>query len=163
MLKELEPIVDQLELNRATLHEALEGTSPEQLEHRMPGSEWSIKDALAHLAANEAILTEVIVNIAIGSDETEREFDSDAINAQQVERGRALTFEQVWRELEENRHKLLRFLNSLTPAQLQRRGSHPYEGMMNVREFLVVLYSHEREHVQEIVEAARQLKQERNG
>ncbi len=157
MLKELEPSVDQLQMVRQSLLEALRGLTPEQLSRKMPDSEWSIKDALAHLAGNETLLTQVLMNIASGSDESEVEFDSDAVNAQQVERAKQLSAEQVIQELAENRNDLLQFLDSLTPEQVERRGSHLYEGMLDVREFLVVLYSHEATHGREIVEWARQL------
>ncbi len=158
MLKELELIVDQLNMPRRMLRQALMGLSDEQLQDKMPGYEWSIKDALAHLAGNEALMTQVLVNIATGQDESEREFDNEAENAAQVARGKRETVAEIWRELDENRRKLLEFLDSLTPAQLERHGAHPYQGKMNVREFLVVLYTHEATHVRDMVEWAQQLR-----
>ncbi len=160
MLKELEPAVDQLNMTRQTLRTSLQGLSEAQLQVKIPGSDWSIKDTLAHLAENEALMIEALVNIASGRDEPEREFDNDAINAEQVARGKNKTTAQVWQELDENRAALLGFLDSLTPEQLERRGSHPYEGMMNVREFLVVIYTHEATHSRDIIEWARHLRRE---
>ncbi len=158
MLKELDPIVDQLNMPRRMLRQALAGLNDEQLQEKMPDYDWSIKDALAHLAGNEALMTEVLVNIATGKDESEREFDNEAENAAQVARGKHMTAAEIWRELDENRRKLREFLDSLTPAQLERHGAHPYQGKMNVREFLVVLYTHEATHVRDIVEWAQQLR-----
>ncbi len=157
MLKELEPIVDQLSMPRRMLREALAGLSDERLQEKMPGYDWSIRDAMAHLAGNEALMTGVLVDIATGRDESEREFDNEAENAAQVARGKHKTVAELWAELEDTRGKLLEFLNGLTPEQLERRGSHPYQGMMNVREFLVVLYTHEATHVRDMVEWARRL------
>ncbi len=158
MLKVLEPIVDQLSMPRRMLREALAGLRDEQLLEKMPGYDWSIKDALAHLAGNEALMTGVLVSIATARDESEREFDNEAENAEQVARGRNKTVAEIWRELDETRRALLAFLDTLTPAQLERHGAHPYQGKMDVREFLVVLYTHEATHVRDMVEWARQLR-----
>ncbi len=158
MLKQLEPIVDQLNIPRRMLREALAGLSDEQLQEKIPGYDWSIKDALAHLAGNEALMTEALVTIATGRDVPEREFDNEAENAAQVARGKSKTSAELWRELDETRRFLINFLDTLTPAQLERHGAHPYQGKMNVREFLVVLYTHEATHARDIVEWAQQLR-----
>ncbi len=158
MLKELEPLVDMLDMTRRNLRRAVEGLTPEQYNERMPHSEWSIKDALAHLAGNEALLTDALEAIATGQGTSEREFDNEAENRQQVARGRTLTVPLVWAELDASRQRLLNFLDRLTYEQLTRRGTHPYQGMMTVREFMTVLYAHDETHTREIVEWARHLK-----
>ena len=109
MLKELEAIVDQLSVPRRMLREALAGLTDEQLQEKMPGYDWSIKDALAHLAGNEVLMTRVLVSIATGRNESEREFDNEAENREQVARGKHMTTAEIWRELDENRHQLFGF------------------------------------------------------
>ncbi len=52
MLKELEPLADQLRMIRQELLEMLDRLDPEQLRVPFPGQTWSIRDALAHIAAN---------------------------------------------------------------------------------------------------------------
>lgn len=158
MLKKLELTVDLLALTRRTLRQALEGLTPAQLELKMPGEDWSIKDALAHLAGNEALMLRALESIVVGSTQSEQGFDNEAQNRAQVERGRTLTLAQIWQELDANRRRLLDFLNGLTPEQIERRGTHPYQGMMTVREFLGIIYSHEQTHVREMVEWARRLR-----
>ncbi len=162
MLQELEPFVDMLSISRRNLWRAIESLPPDELLLRMPRSEWSIKDALAHLAGNEALMTKALQNIATGSQESEREFDNEAENRAQVARGRQKSLDQVLHDLEESRRRLLELLDGLTREQLERRGNHPYQGQMTVREFLAVIYTHEETHTREIVEWARQLKKKKD-
>ncbi len=158
MLKELDALCDMLDMTRRNLKRAVEGLMPEQYDMLMPHETWSIKDALAHLAGNEALMTDALEAIANGGGMSEREFDNEAENRKQVARGRTLTVAQVWAELDANRQRLLDFLDHLTPEQLARRGTHPYQGMMTVKEFMTVLYAHDETHTREIVEWARHLK-----
>ncbi|MGE5139051.1 MAG: DinB family protein [Rudaea sp.] len=163
MLRELEALVDMLSISRRNLWRAIESLSPDELLLRMPGSEWSIKDALAHLGGNEALMTKALQNIATGSQESEREFDNEAENRAQIARGRQESLAEVLQDLEESRRRLLELLDGLNQEQLERRGSHPYQGEMTVREFLTVIFTHEETHTREIVEWARQLKKKDSG
>lgn len=158
MLHELEPQVDLLDMTRRNLRRAVEGLTPEQMQVPLPHQTWSIKDVMAHLAGNENLLIDALQTIATGQGADEREFDNEAENRRQVARGRTLTVPQVWEELNASRARLLEFLDKLTPEQLKRRGTHPYQGMMTVREFMTVLYAHDETHTREIVEWARHLK-----
>jgi hypothetical protein len=158
MLKELQPLVEQLRMTRRNLWEVVEGLSIEQLLEKMPGSDWSIKDALAHLAANEALMTDILRSIANGGDANVTEFDSDEINAQQVAEAKDKSLAEGWRELDRNRRELFTLLEHLTPKELERYGTHQYQGMMNVKEFLVVIYSHEETHCREITDQARRFR-----
>ena len=158
MLKELDPLVDQLQMVRRNLWEAVEKLSIEQLVQKMPGGEWSIKDALAHLSANEALMSDVLESIANGTEPPASGYDTDSINAEQVAEAESKTVAQVWQDLDESRRQLSIFLQRLTPEQIERRGSHPVQGMLNVREFLVLIYSHEATHGREIIEWTRRLK-----
>ncbi len=157
MLKELDPLVDQLQMVRRNLWEAVEKLSIEQLVQKMAGGEWSIKDALAHLAANEALMTDILESIANGTEPPASGYDTDPINAEQVAKAEDKTVAQVWQDLDESRRRLMMFLQTLTPEQIEWRGSHPLQGMLNVREFLVLIYSHEATHGREIIEWARRL------
>lgn len=158
MLRELEPLVDQLQMVRRNLWEAVEKLSIEQLVQTMPGGKWSIKNALAHLAANEALMTDVLESIANDTEPPVNEYDTDPINAEQVAQAEGESVAQIWQHLDESRSWLLKFLSTVTPAQVERRGSHPAQGMLNVREFLALIYSHEATHAREIIEWARHLK-----
>ncbi len=159
MLKEIEPLADQLEMVRRELWNTVEGLTIEQLLEPFPDREWSIKDALAQLAANESLMTDVLRSIATGSrSPLADDFDNDRFMAEAAARCRDKTLLEVWQDLEESRRKLLTLLESLSPVQLERRGSHPSQGMLSVKEFLAVIYSHEASLVRAIVEQARRLR-----
>ena len=161
MLKELDPLADPLRMIRAELLETLDRLTPEQLRVPFPGRDWAIRDALAHLAANESLMTDVLASIA---NETASplppDFDNDRFNAETVARAKSSSAAELRGALEASRSKLFNVLESLTPGQLERRGSHPLQGWLTVKEFLVVMYAHETVHVREIVEHARQILKE---
>jgi uncharacterized protein (TIGR03083 family) len=159
MLRELEPFADQFKTVRRELRDAVAGLSPEQLRAPFPRGDWSIRDALAHLAANESLMTDVLQSMAAGAPSPlSADFDNDRFNAETVAKAKSLSVDQVWGELEESRSKLFRVLESLAPQQLEQCGTHPLQGELTVKEFLVAMYAHETIHTREIVEQARRLR-----
>ncbi len=159
MLKQIEPLADQLAMLRQELWGTVEGLTVEQLLEPFTDRAWSIKDALAQLAANEALMTDVLRSIATGAPSPlADDFDNDRFMADAAAKCKDKTLAEVWQDLEESRQKLFTLLEELTPAQLERRGSHPSQGMLTVREFLAVIYSHEASLVRAIVEQARRMR-----
>ena len=158
MIKELQPIADQLAASRTQLFHAIEGLSDELLRVPFPGREWSIKDTLAHLAANEALMTELAEGIARGkSTHLPKDFDNDRFNAESVAARRDRSVRQVLEELVRSRQRLFKFLGDVKSDQLLRRGTHPLQGELTLREFLVVMYAHGVTHTREIEEQVRRL------
>jgi uncharacterized damage-inducible protein DinB len=161
MLKELEPLADQLRMIRQELLDTLDRLTPEQMRVPFPGRPWAIQDDLAHLTANESLMTDVLASIATsGPSPLPDDFDNGRFNAETVARAKDESILQLRDDLEASRRKLFNVLAALTPEQLEQRGSHPLQGLLTVKEFLVVMYAHEVEHVREIVEQARRLKRQ---
>ncbi len=159
MLKELEPLVDQLKMCRGDLQQALDGLIPEQLFQPFPNAQWSIKDEIAHIAADESLQTELLRSIATGAPSPlPPDFDPQKYDQEGVAKSRDKTLAQVWSDLEQSHARLLNLLDSLTPEHLERRGSHPLQGMLTVKEFLVIIYSHEVNHVRGIIEQVRRFR-----
>jgi uncharacterized damage-inducible protein DinB len=159
MIKELQPIADQLAASRTQLFHAIEGLSDELLRVPFPGRDWSIKDTLAHLAANEALMTELAEGIATGKHtHLPNDFDNERFNAESVAARRDHSVRQVLEELVRSRQRLFKFLGDVKSNQLLRRGTHPLQGELTLREFLVVMYAHGVTHTREIEEQVRRLK-----
>jgi hypothetical protein len=86
------------------------------------------------------------------------DFDPQAYDREGVEKSRNKTFAEVWHDLDASGEQLFALLESLMPEQLERRGEHPLQGMLTVKEFLVIMYSHEITHVRGIMRQARRLR-----
>jgi uncharacterized damage-inducible protein DinB len=158
-LKELQPFIDQMNLSREKLWKALDGLSIEQLLEPMPNGDWSIKDALAHIVMSEPILTETLRRILAGKDASvPPDFDTDEANAVQVAGAKAMSLAELWLALDEDRTRLFKLLDAVTPEQVARRGAEGNQGALTVKEFLTVMYAHEEMHAREIVAYAWRLK-----
>lgn len=159
MIKDLEALVSRLKRSRLQLYGSIANLNEAQMNVPIPGGEWSIKDHLAHLAANEALMTELAECIATGqSTRLGADFDNDKFNAESVAARRGKSTNEIMDELAASREKLNAFLESVTPEQLSKRGEHPLAGWLTIKEFLVVINAHELTHAREIEDHARRLR-----
>ncbi len=159
MLKELQSLADQLTFTHENLKRQARGLTPEQLRERLPGGDWSIQDVLAHLAANESLMTDVLSGIATGDTSVlPQDYDNDRVNAKAVQSARTDSIDQVLTALEQSHLKLMSALETITVDQLARRGVHPLQGWLTAKEFLVVMYAHKETHCRELTAHARRLR-----
>ena len=82
-------------------------------------------------------------------------YDNDVFNARQVAKRKEQSVPQVLDELKTIHRDLSAFLDGVTPEQLTRMGEHPLEGEISLKDLLVVIYSHEVNHCNEISNALR--------
>ena len=163
IIKELEPIADALAMSHEQLRRAIDGLSEEELLVPFPGRDWSIHDALAHLAANEVLMTELAEDIARGTrTKLPDDFDNDRFNAESVAARRDKPTREILEEIDRNEQGLFKFLSRVDSEQLERRGTHPLQGELTLRELLTVMYVHRVTHTTEMVEQARRLKRNAN-
>lgn len=161
MLKELEPLISQYARSRETLFKSIRGLTDEQLDDCMPGRDWSIKDTLIHIATNEHLMTQLLHDIANGTNTAlAATFDNQKFNDVQVAAGRAKTIAQIHADLDDSYRHLIQVLETITPEQLKRRGTHPAAGDADVKEFLLAMYAHHEVHTRDVVEQARRLRRE---
>lgn len=159
MLKELEPLVSQYARSREVLFKGIAGLTHAQLEECLPGREWSIKDTLIHLAANEALMTNLLANIAQdGPAALPEDFDNQKYNDETVAAGRAKSIEQIRADLDASYKDLIAVLETITPETLTRTGTHPAAGNTTLKEFFLAMYAHHEVHTRDVVEQARRLK-----
>ena len=159
MIKELEPIAGALATSYQQLLRAIEGLSEQELRVPFPGRDWSSHDTLAHLAANEALMIDLAEDIVRGArSNLPADFDNDRFNAESVAARRDKPTAEIRQEIDRNQQELFELLSRAEPAQLERRGTHPLQGELTLREFLPVMYSHRVTHTRDIVEQAQRMK-----
>ena len=164
MIKELELIADALATSHQQLVHAVDGLSEQDLREPFPGRDWSIHDTLAHLAANEALMTKLAEDITTGKrTNLPDDFDNDRFNAESVAARQDQSTPEIRQEIDRNQQGLFQYLGRVNPEQLERRGAHPLQGELTLREFLTVIYSHRVSHTRDIVEQRRRLQQKEIG
>lgn len=151
MLKELEPIVAKLNEERGILNRTLDGISEQKAAEVHVTPDWTLKDAVAHLVGAERGMTRIARGTARGENPQLPEgYDNDVYNARQVAKRKDQTLAQVRIELDASRAELIALLESITPEQLALCGEHPLSGDVSLSDLLVIIYSHERTHANEI-------------
>jgi hypothetical protein len=159
MLKELEPIADKLRESHRILGRTLDAMTEEQAAHIKVTPEWAIKDVVAHLAGSEKGLVDIARRMADSQDpQLPPDFSNDANNARMVAKRKDETLAQVRGELDAIHAGLLSLLESITLRQLTLMGQHPLAGEVTLKDLLVIIYSHEMSHGNEISNQFRESK-----
>lgn len=159
MIKELEPIADKLIEERGIFMRMLDALTDAVAMKVMVTPEWSVKDALAHLAGAERGMLGIAKRMMKGEDpQLAPGYDNDEYNARQVAKRKSLSLAELRAELEATRAELMALLESITSKQLELRGQHPLEGEVSLKELLVILYSHETTHCNEMIAKLRENK-----
>jgi hypothetical protein len=134
------------------VQDALDGISPDELDRRPPGSDWSAREVVHHLADSETTayvrLRRLIAEdnpIIVGYDEEEfaRRLHYDRPIEPSLDVLRAV------------RIASLQLLESLTPAEWQRAGTHTDRGPYSVEEWLRLYAGHSHDHADQIRRARR--------
>jgi hypothetical protein len=158
MLKELESISNKLAECHGVLYRVV-GSLSEVGAQTMVTDQWTVKDVLAHLAGAERGMLRTAQVMARGQNPQLPEgFDNDQNNARMVAKRKSQTNAQVLEELRTVHKDMSAFLDSITQEQLTLMGEHPLEGEISLKDMLVVIYSHEATHSNEIQNALRAAK-----
>jgi hypothetical protein len=139
---------------RAELLDTIAGLDEAALDRKGAVGDWSVKNVLAHLAAWEDWVVQVLpVRIETGKtpdDFRTRAENEDRFNAEEVAEREELTADEQLMELERTREALVAYVWSLDPATLNR--PQPWETWPGtLPEYLVKsLGEHEAEHIAEL-------------
>ncbi len=156
--QEIAGIRAKLDAERAKLLQSFANLSDALLLRPAGPGGWSIKDLLAHVASSEEMNVKFARRMVTHDAPVQRralagafpdfpgEFELDKFNAWMAERGRAQSWDQVLAALQRVRGETLTWLESLTPAQLERTGEHAVWGKQSVYAMLRILVIHDRLH-----------------
>ena len=147
----------KLTAERAILLQSLADVPHEIMLRPFDGG-WSIKDVLAHVAMAESVnvaFAKMMVvkeaplqlkEFAAEYPDFPGEYELDKFNASKTERWRAKSLDEVLAALDATRRDTLAWLDTLTPAQLERRGEHAVWGDQSVRGMFRILVIHDKFH-----------------
>jgi uncharacterized damage-inducible protein DinB len=151
-------IKNKLTSERAKLLEAFANLPREVLLKPFGDEGWSIKDLLAHVAMAEAVNVKFakmmvtratpvqLKELAADYPDFPGEFELDKFNAWMTARMRAQSLDEILAALAATRADTLAWLDTLTPAQLDRSGAHAVWGDQSVRGMLRILVIHDKFH-----------------
>ncbi len=132
--------------------DALSGATDEELDRRPPGSDWSAREIAHHLADSEATAY-IRLRRLIAEDAPAIEgYDEEAF-ARRLHYDRAI--EPSLDVLRAVRAASLQLLESLTPDEWQRAGTHSDSGAYSVEDWLRIYANHSHDHADQIRRARR--------
>jgi uncharacterized protein (TIGR03083 family) len=114
------------------------------------GTAWTVRNVLAHLMSAERAFCKLFEQIAGGGSGVSADFDIDRYNASQQRRTKDLTPFELVADFREARHQMIGLVRSLSQADLDIRGRHPFLGITTLREMIRMIYIHNKAHLRDI-------------
>lgn len=158
---EIESLKNKLMLERGKMLQTIANAPPGALEKPSPDG-WSVKEILAHVANSEGLNVR-FAKLMLASDKPVQleavaaeypdytgPFELDRFNAYMNAKLRVRPLEQVLQTLMETRATTMTWLDTLTPEQLARSGTHAVWGEQSIRAMLKIVMLHDKMHTQEI-------------
>jgi len=132
------------------------GLSPEQWQQVLYADPypWTVRDLLAHYVSSEAALLELAQDVAAGGAGAPEGFSYDGFNAQEQERLRDCSPQDLLTDLIAARQVTVDWVRTLADADLDRAGCHPALGMVSLETMLTAIYGHQLLHMRELMRLA---------
>lgn len=129
----------------------------DQLETKIysEGSQWSVKQILAHFALAEDSLYRLVENIVNGGAGTPEDFDLDAYNEYKVSSIENPSINEMIDLFRKNRQSTIELVSGLSNNDLEKIGRHPFLGNAAVVDIIKLIYRHNQIHMREIRRAFR--------
>lgn len=157
-LDDVTAIKTKLNVERSKLLESFANLPAETMHQSFGAGGWSIKDILAHCAFSEAVNIRFarimlekdssvqVQELAADFPDYPGTFELDAFNAWMTRSWRVKSLGEIMMTLNTTRADTLAWLDTLTPGQLDRDGTHAVWGMQTVRGMFRILVVHDRVH-----------------
>lgn len=110
------------------------------------GSPWTMKSVLVHFVTAEKGFLKILPDIAAGGAGASEDFDIDRFNASQQEKSKDLTPQELLDQFREVRAAMAAWVDSLTLADLEKTGRHPFLGPATLSEMIKLIYRHNQLH-----------------
>ena len=124
----------------------------EQLEIQlyMEGSHWNVCQLLAHFVSTEIGINKLIVNILDGGSGAPEDFDIDRYNEKKVTENRDLSVDELLERFIRQRRTNANLTAGMSLDDLRKKGRHPFLGVVELEDFLKLLYRHNQIHQRDV-------------
>jgi len=110
------------------------------------GSEWTIRNVLAHFVSAEQGFIQLFKDILAGGKGAADDFDIDRYNAKQQELIKDASRQELVKFFQAGRFEMVSLVGSLSIEDLQREGRHPFLGLTTLAEMIKMVYRHNQIH-----------------
>jgi uncharacterized damage-inducible protein DinB len=125
---------------------------PDQWDHPvyLAGSAWNVRRLLAHFVSAERGFHKLFADILAGGAGAPEGFDIDQFNESEVGAFYDLDAQTLLDAFRDTRKESIRLIEQMTPADLERRGRHPWFGVVAVGDMVKLIYRHNQIHLRDI-------------
>ena len=149
---ERQQLLDRFRTGFDDVVDALAGITPEEMDRRPPGSDWSAREVAHHLADSEATAYVRLRRLVAEDNPAISGYDEEGF-ARRLHYDRPI--EPSLEVLRAVRTASLQLLESLTPEEWQRSGTHADSGAYSVDDWLRIYAGHSHDHADQIRRARR--------
>lgn len=121
-----------------------------QAEVYTEGTTWTIRNVLSHFVTSERGLIKLFEQIRQGGAGSSEEFSINRYNASMQARTKNSTPQELLEQYKSARADSIAWTSSLSEADLEKQGRHPFLGMTTIREMIKMLYLHNQLHYRDI-------------
>jgi uncharacterized damage-inducible protein DinB len=114
------------------------------------GTNWSVRQILAHFVSTERGFADLIDNILSGGAGSPDDFDIDRYNERHVAKLQPEQVDALIGQYRAARVENIRRVQTMQPADLERQGRHPFLGVVPLEEIVKLLYRHNQIHQRDI-------------
>jgi DinB superfamily len=145
-------LLDRFRTGYDDVVDALAGITPDELDRRPPGSDWTAREIAHHLADSEATAYVRLRRLVAEDNPTIIGYDEEEF-ARRLHYDRPI--EPSLAVLEAVRTASLQLLESLTDGEWQRAGTHSDSGPYTIDDWLRIYAGHSHDHADQIRRARR--------
>jgi hypothetical protein len=114
------------------------------------GSQWTVRQVLAHFLSSELSFHRLIDNVAGGGQGAPEGFDINAYNEKEVAKIAEISITELLEKWAAARRQTVELVNRLTDSDLTRQGRHPFLGIVSLEDMIKLIYRHNQIHLRDI-------------
>lgn len=151
-MSELNDLADKLKSEGERFYSLFAGLPNEQWASEVytEGETWTIRNVLAHFVTSERGLLKLFERIRTTGEGASDDFSIDRYNAAQQQRTKDLSPQELLEQYRSIRADAVAWTLSLSEADLEKQGRHPFLGMTTIREMIKMLYIHNLTHYRDM-------------
>ncbi len=154
MLAELEPRKQELERNQRTLDTFLATLEAAEWNQTFGSEGYNVRQTLAHLSGGNKSMVRMGQNWIAGKENRLRpDFDLNFFNARQQSKRAQLSDAELVAEWRGSHQGLIDFMETVRAEDLEKRGDHPLASDTTLRNLFLIITTHERDHIRELMDA----------
>ena len=114
------------------------------------GETWTIRNVLAHFVTSERGLVQLFERIRLTGEGAADDFSIDRYNTSQQQKTKDSSPQELLEQYQAVRADSVAWTLSLSVADLEKQGRHPFLGKTTLREMIKMLYLHNQIHYRDI-------------